>query len=259
MHRFFSPSQNISDDEIIITDKNDTHHIRDVLRLKEKDKVIVFDERGCEYDCLIEKLSGKIVLNILDKRLPQRRKITKITVACAIPKKSRMDDIVDKLTQLGVDTIIPLLTERVVVKLDKDKEVLRLKRWQKIALSAARQCQTNAIPVIEPVKNIKDVLSKAKGFDLKLLPTLSGRRKSLKEAINNLNRDSDHFLKNKKMVAVPNILVLIGPEGDFSDEEVALAKKAGFIPVSLGDFVLRVETAAVTAASFIRFYFDENF
>lgn len=239
MHRFFSPSQDILDNKIIITDKNDIHHIKDVLRFKEKDEVIVFDEQGYDYRCFIEKISEKIILKIRDKCLPKQCKKAKITVACAIPKKSALDDIIDKLTQLGVDTIIPLISERVVVKLDEHKESLRLIRWQKIALSASKQCQRSEILTLGPVKNLTDVLSESGDFDLKLIPTcFAGKRKSLKDIIN---------------AAKPqNILVLIGPEGDFSPAEIDLAKRVGFIPVSLGDLVLRVETAAVAAVSFMR-------
>jgi 16S rRNA (uracil1498-N3)-methyltransferase len=153
-----------------------------------------------------------------------------------------MDDIIDKLTQLGVDRIIPLETERVIVKWDKNQRVRHLERFQKIALNASQQSQRKALPVIEPIKDIKEVISTAAGYDLKLIPHLMGERKTLKEI----------FIKNRPK----NILVLIGPEGDFSSAEVALAKRAGFIPVSLGDLVLRVETAAVAIASFIRLYLN---
>lgn len=249
MHRFFVPAQNISSGKIVISDARQAHHLRDVLRLKPKEEVIVSDGSGHEYRCLIKKISDTVILEILNRDSDHFPKMVavpiKLTVACAIPKNSKFDDIVDKLTQIGVDAIIPLLTERVIVKLDKAKQALRLKRWEAVALSASRQCQRSTIPVVSPIKKIKDVLEGAQDFDLKLIPTLSGERKTLKEL---LNRDS----------AVPNILVLIGPEGDFSDEEVRLAEGKGFIPVSLGNLVLRVETAAVATASFIRFYFDEN-
>ncbi len=96
------------------------------------------------------------------------------------------------------------------------------------------------MPVVEPVRDIKEVLSASQEFDLKLIPTLSGERRALR----------DIFTKS----SAKNILFLIGPEGDFSGEEIELAKKAGFIPVSLGDSVLRVETAALCVASFIRIH-----
>lgn len=243
MHRFYCPSQNISTDKIIISDKFSVHHLRDALRLKVGDEIIVFDDKGNEYSSIIEKLLSKtVMLEIKDKHKFIPASKLQITVACAIPKKSKMDDIIDKLTQLGVNRIIPLLTERVIVKLDKDKEVSRLARWRRIALSSAKQSQRNQLPIINSIRNIKEVLSDKllKDFDLKLIPTLTGNRKPLKEII----------CKSKPK----NILVLIGPEGDFTSAEIVLAIKAGCIPVSLGDLVLRVETAAIAVTSFIRLY-----
>jgi len=244
MQRLYCPSQNISDDKITIRDKNQVHHLKDVLRFKINDPVVVFDDRGIEYHSILEKISSlSLTFRIQDKSkpVPNPQRI-KITVACAIPKKSKMEDIIDKLTQLGVDRIIPLLTERVIIKLDRHKETLRLKRWQKVALNASQQSQRNTLLVIEPVRKIEELISGSGGYDLKLIPTLAGERKILKDAL----------LKTKAR----NILFVIGPEGDFTPSEVNLAKKAGFIPVSLGDPVLRVETAAVAVASFIKLYAD---
>jgi len=240
MHRFYCSSQNISGNKIIISDSAQVHHIKDVLRLKTEDEVVVFDGQGNEYSCLIEKISQDVILAVKERQPVNTHQSAKVTIACAIPKKSKFDDIVDKLTQVGVDVIIPLLTGRVIVKFDKDKQISRHRRWQEIALSASKQCQRNTIPAIEPVKNIKDVLSQAQKFDLKLIPTLALERQALKDVIS----------KSKAQ----NILVLIGPEGDFTPQEAASAIEAGFIPVTLGDLVFRVETAAVAVASFIRLY-----
>jgi 16S rRNA (uracil1498-N3)-methyltransferase len=204
--------------------------------------VIVFDEQGNEYNCLIRQLSNKTIELKIKARLSKRETKIQITVACAIPKKSRMDEIIDKLTQLGVDRIIPLESERVIIKLDKSKKILRKMRWEKIALSSSQQSQRNILPMIEPIKDIKEVLTQAGDFDLKLIPTLMGERKSLRKIL----------AKAKPK----NILVLIGPEGDFTAEEVDLAIKSGCIPVSLGDLVLRVETAAIAVTSFIKLYAD---
>lgn len=245
MHRFYSPSGNISNNKIIISDKEEARHLRSALRIKANEEVAVFDERGNEYLCLVQEISKEVTLAIKKRILNQEKDdMVKITIACAIPKKGKMDDIVDKLTQLGVERIIPLLTERVVIKLDKQKRALRLERWKKIAISAVKQSQRRALPVIEPATEIKELLSRSGGYDLKLMPTLTEGRQTMKEV----------FTKNK----AKNILALIGPEGDFTPEEVNLAKKAGCIPVSLGEAVLRVDTAAISAASFIKFYYEDH-
>ncbi len=241
MPRFFSPSEKISVNKIILADKEQVHHLKDVLRLKPQDKLTVFDEQGNEYTCRIDKITEKVSLVIQAQKKPQKNKM-KITVACAIPKKSKFDEIVDKLTQLGVDKIIPLQTQRVVVKLEKNKKISRRIRWEKIALSAAQQSQRNTLPVIAPVQEMREALSQAGNYDLKLIPHLSGRRKTLREI----------FVKRKAR----NILIFIGPEGDFTPEEVRMAINAGCIPVTLGDTVLRVDTAAMAIVSFIRLYAD---
>lgn len=242
MHRFYCSARNISKNKIIINDLKEIHHIRDVLRLKINDEVRVFDDKGNEYNCSIkELLKNQVIFNIQDKQLSKMHKV-KIAVACAMPKKSKMDDIIDKLTQLGVDRIIPMQTQRVIVKLDKNKIILRHLHWNKIAQAASQQSQRNTLPVVKSIKSIKEILTESDSYDLKLIPTLTGKRKAIKEI----------FTKTK----AKNILVLIGPEGDFTPEELALAKQLGCIPVSLGDLVLRVETAAIAIVSFIRLYED---
>ena len=246
MHRLYCPSQNISDNTIIIDNKEQVHHSKNVLRLKVYEEVIIFDAQGNEYRAILEKLLPKaMIFKIKDKEnFILIAKKVKITVACAIPKGSRMDEIIDKLTQLGADRIIPLETERVIVKLDKHKKISRQERWKKIALNASLQSQRNTLPILEPIKNIKWLLSDSGSFDLKLIPTLIQERKPLKE-----------ILEESK---TKNILVIIGPEGDFTSDELVLAKKMGCIPVSLGDLVLRVATAAVAVVSFIRLYYEES-
>jgi len=243
MHRFYVTVQNISGDKIILSDRGQVHHLKNVLRLKPKDRAIIFDAKGNEYNSIIEEiLDESVSFRIKSKHKIFPSKGSWITVACAIPKNSKMDNIVDKLTQLGVDRIIPLETQRVVIKLDEHKKILRQKRWEKIAQNASRQSQRSRLPIIEPIKNIKEILSKREDFDLKLIPTLLGPRIYLREIMGKAK--------------YKNILVFIGPEGDFSPHEVDLAKRAGCIPISLGELVLRVETAAVAVVSFIKLYAD---
>lgn len=238
MQRFFCFSFNVSGKNIVIDARELIHHIRDVLRLKPKDEVAAFDERGNEYQCVIERITEKVILRIISKKVPLKEGAVGVTIACAIPKKAKFDDIIDKLTQLGVSRIIPVFTARVVVKWKKEKKLSQKKRWDKIAVSAVQQSQGASLSVIDEPKDFKQVLAEASDYDLKLIPHLCGERKTLKEALGTS--------KSK------NILVLIGPEGDFSPQEVKAALSAGFIPVSLGDTVLRVDTAAISVASFIR-------
>ncbi len=240
MQRFYCLPQNISNEEIIITDPQEIRHMKNSLRLKPGDKVNIFDGRGNEYHGRIKEISSRVMINKLEVIRPSSgNKMQKVTIACAIPKNSRMDDIIDKLTQLRVDRIIPLITERVIVKLDKRKLAIKLARWKKIAISAAKQSQQSTVPAIDSIADIKSLLFLSSDYELKLIPTLEGERKTLSQIFRESNYKS--------------ILILIGPEGDFTKEEVSLCRDCGFIPVSLGESVLRVETAAVAILSFIRF------
>ncbi|KPK96937.1 MAG: hypothetical protein AMJ95_11725 [Omnitrophica WOR_2 bacterium SM23_72] len=242
--RLFSQICDLSDGCLTISDKDKVHHIRNVLRMKKDDALIVFDKTGCQYLCKIEALTEKqIVLRVREKQEMSAPESLRLSVACAIPKKSRMDDVMDKLTQLGVARIIPLITKHTVVRLDKHKEALRHKRWNRIVLSASEQSKRDFLPLVDPVRSFRELVLEAKNFDLKLIPTLKGKRVSLQHALR---------LKRSK-----NILVVIGPEGDFSDEEVALARRAGFLPVSLGQRVLRVDTAVLAIASFITLRYED--
>jgi 16S rRNA (uracil1498-N3)-methyltransferase len=244
MHRYFSPSENISQDKIVISDLEQVHHIKNVLWLASGEKVAVFDDRQNEYACVVEEISAKKVVFSIVRRIPRKsRKGVSLTVACAIPKQCKLDDIIDKLTQLGVDRVIPLETERVIVRLDAKGKAAKLERWRKIALSAAKQSQRNDVPVIEPVKNMREALADAKNCGLKLIGSLFGEREPLRAALNRYRGGE--------------VILFIGPEGDFSEAEFALARKHGFTGVSLGDLVLRVDTAAIAAAGFISlFSFD---
>ncbi len=240
MHRFLV--EHIHGDSATLTDAAQLHHIRDVLRFEVNDVVVIFDGAGREFNGVITSIDKKQAVFKLTSLEKQKSKNVSLTIACAIPKGSHMDDVIDHLTQLGVARIIPMRTDRVAVKLDDVKSETRLKRWQKIAQSAARQCQRSDMPAIVPVTDVKKVITDSHQYDLKLIPHLSGKRKLIKDVLN----------KNKPK----NIIVLIGPEGDFTPSEVELALNNGFIPVSLGDTVLRVATAAIAVAAYIRLALD---
>jgi 16S rRNA (uracil1498-N3)-methyltransferase len=239
MHSFYLAEQ-ISGDAALISDAGQLHHLRDVLRLRIGDEVIVFDDGGNKYSGTIEGLDNKRAVLRLRARQPAPIRRLRLAVACAVPKQARMDDIIDKLTQLGADSIFPMFTERVIVKPEGTTDA-RLERWRKIALSASEQSHRNTLPFVSPVTGLKEVLANSKDYQLKLVPTLVGQRQALRELFTDSSPDS--------------VFVLIGPEGDFTPEEIQEAMDAGFIPVSLGDAVLRVETAAIAVASYIKLAF----
>ncbi len=240
MHSFFCPSKDINNGIAKIIDKKDVHHILRVARIKNDEEVMIFDENNRRYRSkLISSCMEGINFGILGLCEINSDSRVNLTIACAIPKNSRMDDLIDKLTQLGVDRIIPLLTERTVVKLDARKQRMRNQRWQKIIFAAVQQSKSPVIPVIDPITDYDQLVKNANGFELCMIPHLDGSRRSIKEILN----ESDY----------KTILVVIGPEGDFSPQEIKKALANGFKAVSLGPNILRVETAAVSVAAFIRF------
>jgi 16S rRNA (uracil1498-N3)-methyltransferase len=239
MNRFYI-DRKIEGDTLSLTDPDQLHHLRDVLRLRTGERIVVFDNQRNEYAAAITGIERlEVRLQVLSVRSAPDRGF-RLTIGCAIPKKASMDDIIDHLTQMDVDRIIPLETERVIVKLDQEKKAQRLARWKTIALNAAQQSQRSSLPRIDPVTPFDELVKNSGNFRLKLIPNLEGRRQSIREV-----------LQERK----PNdVLAVIGPEGDFSPAEVKAAVSAGFIPVSLGSSVLRVDTAALAVASFIKFF-----
>jgi 16S rRNA (uracil1498-N3)-methyltransferase len=235
MHRFRT-GQIPGGETISISNTSQIHHLKDVLRLMAGDEITVFDDTW-ECRCTIEHYDRQEMMLRINSRQKISQPKIRVTVACALPKKG-MDEIIDKLTQLGVDTIIPMQTERVVVKLDEKRDRVRVGRWRRLAQSAAEQSQRSSIPEVKGITEFGDVIAGTDDYDLKLIPNLEGVRKRLGDVIDGFHSG--------------NILVLIGPEGDFTPEEVKQAVQAGFIPVSLGSLVLRVDTAAVAAAAYIR-------
>ena len=240
MHHFFV-SEKISGAILHLTDSEQLHHIKDVLRLKPDEKIILFDVEGYEFLASIRALEkGSCTIEILKKN-PAQSKKARIAIACAIPRKSGMDEIIDKLTQLDIDMIIPLETERSIVRLSQNSAPAdRTARWEKITRNAAEQSQRNTLPLIKEVRTFSEMLVQTQEFDLKLIPTLEISGKPIREIAREARPSS--------------VIALIGPEGDFTAEEVNTAVKSGFIPISLGPTVLRVDTAAMAVASFLKFW-----
>jgi len=213
---------------------DEAHHCRHVLRLRDGDTVNIFDGRGHEAQCAIAKITNQAVqLNVLTQTsTPALR--CRITLAQAVPKKS-MDLIVQKATELGVTAIVPVLSERTIVRIDED--AAKLDRWREIALESCKQCGNNWLPVIEPPRKATEFFANAGKFDLKLIASLQPGAQPLKQIL------------PAQMPA--SVLVLIGPEGDFTPAEISEARNAGCLPLSLGPLILRAETAAIYTLSIL--------
>lgn len=243
MSRLYVSSENISKGRIVINEPRQLHHIRDVLRVKENDKMIIFDGEGNEYLGVIKQIGAKLITLDIEKKmgsLPKNR--PQITLACCLTKGRKMDDIVDKLTQLGVKEFIPLESERTVVKWDEIKFAKHLSRWETIVLNASQQSGRSELMSLGSRRKFKELVCEKSNYGLKLIPTLGVAAKDIKDILNRSRSQS--------------ILIAVGPEGDFTQEEIKFSESFGFRPVSLGDSVLRVETAALAVVSFIKLYAD---
>jgi len=236
MRRFFIDEKAIKGDGVIIGGE-EAHHIRDVIRLKVGDRFLGFDGTGRAYTLCIKKITDAIEAQI-EKVSTADAKMPKILLACAVPKKNKMDYIIEKAAELGVSDIIPMITERTVVKFDDGDRQARQKRWGRISIEASKQCGRDTLPIIHSVMKFKDAITKAEdlGYKKKIMPCLCEGRKYVDEALLN---------------EVEQVAVFIGPEGDFSNKEIGYAKGSGFELVSLGPLVLKVDTACIFTISLI--------
>ena len=244
MHRFFISKKDIKKDSIIITDDN-AAHINKVLRLKKDDKIVLCDGEGIDYIAridAIEKYGVKSTILNKEKSLGEAK--IDITIYQGIPKFSKMDLIIQKATEIGAMRIVPVLTKRTVVKLSSKKDELKkVQRWQRISEEAAKQSNRGIIPFIDMPRTLDEALEDSSSMDLSLIPYEEEKDLSLKKAIAGTKPRS--------------MAIFIGPEGGFEPDEIENAVDRGVIKVSLGNRILRTETAGLVVLSCIMYEFDE--
>ncbi|HAW60227.1 MAG TPA: 16S rRNA methyltransferase [Actinobacteria bacterium] len=234
--RFFVSPDHIAEGKVEIIGE-DVRHIKDVLRLKVGDVITVCDGRGLE--CL-----GRIV-GVSDSRVEarvlERRFIEDagphITLFQGIPKGTKMDSIVQKSTELGVSRIVPVMTERTVVRLDERKRESKVSRWRRVTLEAAKQSQRLTAPEITEVVSWERALELLLEFDLVLVFWEEEKERSVRQILQGIHPKS--------------IAVVIGPEGGFSEGEVRALKDIGGKLATLGKYILRTETASPVALAIV--------
>lgn len=246
MYRFYCPTLTDRTPTIAITDKHEIHHIKNVLRYKQGSIIRIFNGQGTEAEGTITALKPeRIDINCTQFLLETSAPQTTVILACAIPKKSKFETIIEKATELGAAQIIPLKTQRTETTLSGDRAHKKNSRYETIALNASKQSQRKKLPQISPITTFKDALKTIDADTLALIPCLNTEnRNSLVETLS-------------RQPGPKRIMVFIGPEGDFTPEEVQAALAAGCLPVSLGETVLKVETAALAVLSFIRFHLTQ--
>ena len=246
MYHFFVTPAQISEGYAVITGQ-DVNHIRNVLRMKAGEQVGIRDGISRNYICELEEIgTEEIRARILsadedDSELPAR-----LYLFQGLPKSDKMELIIQKAVELGAYEIIPVATRRAVVKLDRKKEESKVKRWNTIAESAAKQSGRMLVPEVTGVKTLKEAFAYAAAFDINLIPY------ELAEGM----QDTKKIISGVKPGM--QVGIFIGPEGGFDVEEVEAAVEAGIHPITLGRRILRTETAGLTALSVLMFQLEEN-
>ncbi len=244
MPRFFVAKDSIRDKQGIISGP-ELEHMRKVLRLRPGQGVLLFDDEGWEYEAIIQSYGERAAeMEIVNRYRPERESPLDITLAQAIGKGDKMDWVVEKATELGVRSIVPYFSSYTVPRLDTKKIARRGARWEKIALSAAKQSGRTKIPEIQMLGDFGDLIRRPWPCELKLLFWEGESTRSIKK----LREERKHL---------DSILLVIGPEGGFTSEEVAQASDQGFLTIRLGKRVLRTETAALGALSVVQFLWGD--
>lgn len=237
MHRFFVDKEQVFQDRIEIIGK-DVKHIKNVLRLRKKDKIEVLSE-GKTHICEIEELaSDRVIVSILDAFEGKNEPTIDIILFQGVAKGDKMDFIIQKSTEVGVKEIYPLITNRTVVKIkDEKREQKKIERWRTIAEEAAKQSKRDMVPKVHSTIDFKEMLEILKGEENIIIPYEMEETFTLKEAL--------------KDVKGHRISIIIGPEGGFDEEEVKLVKDVAGKAVTLGPRILRTETAGILTMSII--------
>ena len=246
MHRFFVNKDQIEDKTIRI-EGQDAHHIKNVLRMIPGEELLVSDGDKMEYNCVVEALDDDHVLAKI--RFVEESGLelsSKIYLFQCLPKSDKMELIIQKAVELGACEIIPVASARCVVKLDAKKEAGKIKRWQGISESAAKQSKRMYVPLVKNVMKFQEALSYARTMDVRLIPyELAKGMAATRETI-------------EKIKPGQSVAVFIGPEGGFEESEIQAAMDQGVLPITLGKRILRTETAGFTVLSILMYHLETN-
>lgn len=261
MHRFYLPPDRCAGNALRL-DGREAHHALHVLRLEPGEPVIVLDGAGNEFVC--EVASGS--RDTVELRVTQKNSDPPLpfqtTLFQALPKGKIFESIIQKAVELAAYRIVPLLTERVMTRLDDRSADHKREKWQQVAVEAIKQCGATWLPEIEAPTTIAKVLHRKpetrnesgtdflpSAFDLSLVGSLQSERRHPREIFREFNKANGGPPKS--------VAVWIGPEGDFTTDELKTIEASGALPISLGRLTLRVETAAIYCLSILNYEFNQ--
>lgn len=247
MQRFFVTPDQVGEDKIRIQG-SDVNHMKNVLRMRPGEEVMVSDGNNRQYRCRVEDYpDGEAVLAILEAGLVDTELPSRIYLFQGLPKQEKMELIVQKAVELGVCQVIPVQTRRCVVKLDAKKAAKKVQRWQQIAESAAKQAGRGYIPAVSEVMTFQEALAFSETLDIRLIPY------ELADGMEGTRKILDGIRPGQ------SVGIFIGPEGGFEKEEVSRAVEAGALPITLGKRILRTETAGIAVLSILMYRLEKPF
>ena len=244
MYNFFVNETEKQDNSFIITE-SDFNHISNVLRMKTGDEILV-SCNGQASLCKIEIFSDYVKAEVIEENYHNTNLPIKIHLFQGLPKSDKMELIIQKAVELGVEEITPVEMNRCVVKVEEKKKKSKQERWQLIAESAAKQSKRNLVPTVNIPISFANVIKAAEDFDLFLVPY---------ENEDGMKATADCLSKIRSGMKIG---VLIGPEGGFDDKEIERCRQEGFRSISLGKRILRTETAAITSTAMLMLYSEMN-
>lgn len=245
MQRYFVEPALFTEHEVTITG-DDVHHIVTVMRSEIGEEMIVCDGLGRVAIARLSQLSAKEVKAQVIAALDEEKELPiRVTIAQGLPKGDKMEWILQKGTELGACAFLPFFSERTIVKLDAKKEGKKLERWAKIVKEAAEQSHRTRLPQVLAPLSFKQAVNEAAGFTRAVIAYEKEHGSSLHRVLDTLSPQD-------------SLLILIGPEGGFSEAEVALAESRGILPAGLGPRILRTETASQYALSAISYHFERK-
>lgn len=245
MHRFFVAEDQIAD-QIITIIGTDVNHIKNVLRMKPREEILISSGGNLEYTCYIEEITATAVTAAIMYTQETGLELkSRIYLFQGLPKSGKMELIIQKAVELGAYEIVPVASGRAVVKLDHRKAAAKQKRWQGIAESAAKQARRMIIPEVTKVMSFPEAVAYARELDVTLMPYELATDISRTKAVLN------------ELVPGQSIGVFIGPEGGFTAAEAELARQNEITAITLGKRILRTETAGITMLSILMFLTEE--
>ena len=246
MHRFYIAPETWNSVAPMLSG-SEAHHAREVLRMKAGETLVLFNGQGREITAEIVDLSGaEIRLRKLhEAETPPLQ--CRIVLGQAIPKGKNMELIVQKAVEIGAAEIAPIISDRTIVQVDSESATQKQSKWRQIAIEAAKQSGQNWLPRVHTPRKLAELFSMApeESFDLRLIGSLQPDAGHLKKILADYSRE--HELRPR------SVLILIGPEGDFTPAEFSLARRHGCQPITLGPIILRVETAAIYCLSILSY------